>query len=94
MLAVGVLQVQLRLRASHCLKDKRRVLRSLKDRLRSRYNVSVAEVDDQDLWQSLCLGFAMAGSDARLVRTQLEEIVLQLRSHPEAELVDHEIDLL
>ena len=94
MLVVGVLQVQLRVRASHSLKEKRRVVRGIKDRMSSRYNVSVAEVDDQDLWQSIVLGFAMAGSDGRRVRTELDEIVSHLRVHPEAELIEHDIEIL
>ena len=55
MLVVGVLQAELRLRSSRSLKDKRRVARSVKDRMRARYNVSVAEVDDQDVLQSIVL---------------------------------------
>lgn len=68
--------------------------RAIKDRMRARYNVSVAESDHQDLWQSIVLGFAAAGSDSKPVVKVLEEIVQHLRTHPEAELIDHEIDIL
>jgi len=51
MAAVGVLTLELRLEYSHSLKDKRHVVKSLKDRLRSRFNVAVAEIDYHDLWQ-------------------------------------------
>ena len=94
MLVVGVLQADLRLRSSRSLKDKRRVTRGIKDRMRARYNVSVAEADDQDILQSIVLGFAAAGSDRKIVVKTLEEIVQHLRTHPEAELIEHEIDIL
>ena len=57
---IGVLQFSLLIRGARSLKDKRRVLRSLKDRYRSRYNLSVAEVDDQSLQNKATLAMAMA----------------------------------
>ena len=51
MATVGVLTLELRLEHSHSLKDKRQVVQSLKDRLRHKFNVAVAEIDGQDLWQ-------------------------------------------
>jgi len=51
MAAVGVLTLELRLEESHSLKDKRHVVQGLKDRLRHKFNVAVAEIDHQDLWQ-------------------------------------------
>ena len=51
MAAIGVLTLELRLENSHSLKEKRHVVQSLKDRLRHKFNVSVAEIDYQDLWQ-------------------------------------------
>jgi hypothetical protein len=51
MAAVGVLTLELRLEHSHSLKDKRHVVKSLKDRLRHKFNVAVAEIDYHDLWQ-------------------------------------------
>jgi uncharacterized protein YlxP (DUF503 family) len=49
--SIGVITLELRLDESHSLKDKRHFVKSLKDRLRTRFNVSVAEIDYQDLWQ-------------------------------------------
>lgn len=51
MAAVGVLTLELRLEHAHSLKDKRQVVQSLKERLRHKFNVSVAEIDGQELWQ-------------------------------------------
>jgi hypothetical protein len=90
---VGSLRVRLLVRDSRSLKDKRQVLRSIKDRLRNEFNVSVAEVDAQDNRQLIVLGLAMVGGDRTHVRTTLEHVVAALRSHPVAELLDHELDV-
>lgn len=64
---VGVVRARLRIHGAKSLKEKRAVLRHIKDRARSRHNVSVAEVDDQDRHQSATLGFAAVGhSEERL----------------------------
>ncbi len=90
-LVLGHVTLRLVVRESHSLKDKRRVVRSLKDRLRNQFNVSVAEVDDQDDRQRATLGLAMAGSDRRYVEGALHKAVDLVRSHPVAELIDYEI---
>lgn len=90
---VGSLRVRLLMRQARSLKDKRQVVQSIKDRLRQGFNVSVAEVDDQDQRQTATLGIALVGSEAYGVRTTLEKIVEALRSHPVAELVGHEIEV-
>ncbi len=90
---VGTLRVRLLLREARSLKDKRQVVRSIKDRLRHRFNVSVAEVEEQDHLQLAVLGLAMVSNDTHHVRTTLDQIVQALRGHPVAELVDHEVEV-
>ncbi len=90
---VGSLRARLLLREARSLKDKRQVLRSIKDRLRNEFNVSVAEVEGQDNRQLIVLGVAMVGNERKFVRTALEQIVAALRVHPVAELLDHELDV-
>ncbi len=75
------------------LKDKRRVLKSLKDIIRNRHNVSVAEVAAQDSRQQAVLGIAMVGSDAQYVDSGLAKIVDLVRLHPVAQLVDYEVEI-
>jgi uncharacterized protein YlxP (DUF503 family) len=89
---VGSLKVRLLLRQARSLKDKRQVVQSIKDRLRNGFNVSVAEVEEQDNRQLAVLGVALVGGEAYPVRTTLQKIVEALRSHPVAELLDHEIE--
>ncbi len=71
---VGVLLVQLFIPESKSLKDKRRHIKSIKDRLRSKFNVSVSEVDSQELWQRGSLGIVVAGSDASHIKESLHKL--------------------
>jgi len=93
-MTVGVLRIRLGLFAARSLKDKRRVVKSLKDRLAGRHNVSVAEVDDLEHWQAATLGLAMVANESRFVESALSKIVDEIRAHPEAALLDYKIELL
>ncbi|MDQ7039011.1 MAG: DUF503 domain-containing protein [Aquificota bacterium] len=73
-MVVGVLKVEVFLPDADSLKAKRREIRSMKDRIRSRFNVSVSEVDNQELWQRGTIGIAVAGGDVGFVRETLESI--------------------
>jgi uncharacterized protein YlxP (DUF503 family) len=90
---VGSLRVRLLVRESRSLKDKRQVVRSIKDRLHNEFNVSVAEVDALDHRQLVVLGLAMVSNEAGHVRAAFERIVSALRAHPVAEFVDHEVEV-
>ena len=68
----GIVRVELHLPAAQSLKDKRQVVRSLKDRLRERVGASVAEVEFQDLWQRAAIGLAVVGADGGQVRERLQ----------------------
>ena len=92
-MVVGSLCVRLLLREARTLKDKRQIVRSIKDRLHNEFNVSVAEVGALDKCQRAVLGIAMVGNEAYQVRTSLEKIVEVLRRHPVAELIGHELEV-
>ena len=90
---VGSLQVRLLVRQSRSLKDKRQVIKSIKDRLRHAHNVSVAEVDALENRQLAVLGIAMVSNEAGHVRSTLQQIAEALRRHPVAEFLDCELDV-
>ena len=90
---VGSLKVRFLVRESRSLKDKRQVVRSVKDRLRNAFNVSIAEVDAEDHRQMAVLGMAMVSNDAAVIRKAFDEIVQALRAHPVAEFIDHEVEI-
>jgi uncharacterized protein YlxP (DUF503 family) len=90
---VGSLRVRFLLREARTLKDKRQVVRSIKDRLRNAFNISIAEVDAEENRQIGILGMAMVCNESMLIRQTFDQIVAALRAHPVAELLDHEIDI-
>jgi uncharacterized protein YlxP (DUF503 family) len=71
---VGVLTFELRLEHSHSLKDKRQVVKSLKDRLRSRFNVAVAEIGEQEMWQRGIVSAVTVSGDRRVAEEVLQRV--------------------
>jgi hypothetical protein len=94
MLAVGICTLELHIPDSNSLKGKRHVIKSIKDRLRGAFNVSVAEVEEQDLWQKAVLGVACVGSDGPYVNGVLDRVVNFVRENPNVEMVAYHIDML
>jgi uncharacterized protein YlxP (DUF503 family) len=74
MAAVGVLTLELRLEGAQSLKDKRHVVRSLKDRLRNKFNVAVAEIDYQDLWQRAAVAAVTVSADHEYAEKLLRSV--------------------
>ncbi|MEY4526523.1 MAG: hypothetical protein RL768_242 [Nitrospirota bacterium] len=93
-MVVGVCTVELWIPESQSLKDKRQVLHSLKDRLRGKFNLSVAEVDGQDLWQKAVLGMACVANDGSHVEQVLEQALNVMKSMPAVEVVRVHRELL
>ena len=91
---VGVCTVELFIPDGQSLKSKRQVLSSLKDRLRDKFNVSVAEVGEQDLWQKAVLGVACVANEKAYVNQVLDQVMNHIRSVPLVEVVQSRIELL
>ena len=89
-MTVGVLRIELAIGQAHSLKEKRRVIKSIKDRMSSKFNVSVAEVEAQDAWQRAVLAVALVANDARFVHQSLDRIVEWIRRQRDASLIDYE----
>ena len=90
---VGTLKMLFVLRESHSLKDKRRVIKSLKETLSNKFNVAVAETGEQDVWQSAELGLATVGTDAPFVQSVLTNVVNYARFFGGVELVDSQQEI-
>jgi len=71
------------------LKEKRRVVKSLKDRVRARFNVSISEVDNRDLWHSSTLGIALVCSDRKQAQVISDRILEFIRKVRKVEIVGH-----
>lgn len=91
---VGVLQLELLVPEADSLKDKRRVIKSLKDRIASAHNVSIAEVGALDEHRRSIIGIAMVSNDKRYVEGGLSKLVDFARAVPAVVLQDYRIDLL
>jgi uncharacterized protein YlxP (DUF503 family) len=87
-MVVGIVRFELHLPGAQSLKDKRQVVRSLKERLRERVHASVAEVEFQDLWQRAAIGFAVVGSDGAQVRDMLQNARHIVDSYHQAQVLD------
>ncbi|OGP15297.1 MAG: hypothetical protein A2052_08825 [Deltaproteobacteria bacterium GWA2_54_12] len=93
-MVIGVLRVTLVLHDSHSLKDKRQVLKSVIEKLRNRFNVSVAETGSNDLWQRAEIGIAAVGNDKAFVNSVLDHVLNFIEGMHLAEVTDSNIELL
>ncbi|MDH7500693.1 MAG: DUF503 domain-containing protein [candidate division NC10 bacterium] len=91
---IGTCQIELLIVDNRSLKGKRKVLKSIKDRVRARFNVSIAEIDHQDQWQRATLGIACVSNDIRLVDSVLNKVVNLIETSSDATLMDYQIEIL
>ena len=93
-MTVGVLQLELSIGDAMSLKDKRRVVKSLKDRIAHGHNVSIAEVGALDEHRRSILGVAMVANDHAYVEGALSKLVDFVRTVPSVDLLDYQIDFV
>ena len=90
---IGVCTIEMHIPESGSLKTKRHSLKSLKDRIRTKFNVSVAEVDHNDLWQRASLAVAAVSNDKSYLNQTLDHVLDMVRSVPEVSLLDYHIEI-
>lgn len=91
---VGLIHLEFHIPQAACLKDKRRVLKSFKDRLAHAFHVSVAEVDAMDLWRRGVLAVAVVANDKHYLETVVQKIVNAAATDREMILARHEVQWL
>lgn len=92
---IGSCTITLHIPAARSLKEKRQVVKSVLARVRNEFNVSIAEVDAQDLWQRAVLGVACVSSSQQYAHSQLEAVVRFIeQQRPDVPLLGYEIELL
>jgi len=91
---IGVLTLDLHIPASGSLKDKRRVLRSLKDRIHNKFNAAVAEIDFHDKWQRAGLGICTIGNDKSYLNGSLDTILQLTEGYHEVQITDYNIEFI
>jgi uncharacterized protein YlxP (DUF503 family) len=96
-MAISFLTIELRIEAAHSLKDKRQVVRSIKDKLRAHFNVAVAELDANDLWQRATIG-VVSVSDSRDylagLMSNVEREAMKIANNNGAEVTDTFVEYL
>lgn len=91
---VGLLTLELHMPEAQSLKDKRQILRSLKDRLRRHFNVAVAELDFQDVWNSSVVGVVTLSNAEQHVEESLQLVLAEAYKILGPLLISHHVDLL
>jgi len=78
----------------HSLKEKRMIVKSIIDKVKHRYNISVAEIEDQDYHQSIVIGIACVSNDSRHANSVIEDVLNYIENNTEAVVKDREIEIL
>ena len=91
---VGLLTLELHIQHAQSLKDKRQVLRSLKDRLRAKFNVAVAELEHHDTWQRSVVGIVTLSNEEQHVQDSLQHVLAEADRILGALLISHAVELI
>jgi uncharacterized protein YlxP (DUF503 family) len=93
-MVIGLLRLELFMPQARSLKDKRMVLQRLRDRLRGRFNVAVAELEFQDAWQRALVGIATLNEQRAFVEKVLDAVLRDVEATAEAEIVGRHLEFL
>ena len=91
---IGLCTVELHFPEAQSLKSKRKILVSLKTKLQNRFNISIAEIDENHLWQKAVLGIASVANETARVNQTLDHVLNDIRANPSLELLRSRIELL
>lgn len=93
-MVIGIIQFELSIPWAESLKDKRSVVKSLKDKIRRKFNVSVAEVGANDEWRTAMIGMATVGNETKFVQSVCDNVVRWVEENCEANVEDYEVEIL
>lgn len=93
-MVVGTLKIEFRLFDNRSLKGKRKVVRSMVDKVKAKFNVSIAEIGSNDKWQKIELGISAVGNDRRHIDSSLNHILVFLDSLYLAQIVNTEMEII
>jgi len=91
---VGILTIELHIPGSGSLKGRRSVVKGMKDRIRARFNVSVAEVGDTEHWQRATIGVACVSGSKAYAGETLDHVMDLVRSNTEADVIDYQVEII
>jgi hypothetical protein len=93
-MVIGVCQLELLLHDNFSLKGKRQALRSIVQRARKKFNISIAEVEGQDLWQKAVLGVCAVGNDRQIVNSTLDRVINFIENTQLTDVADSQIEII
>ena len=93
-MVVGVCLVDIHIPENSSLKGKRQVMKRILERVKNRFNVSIAEVDDNDLWQRAKIGFSVVGNDRKFINSSMDKVLNFIESLNVAEIINSQIEIL
>lgn len=93
-MVVGICRIELHIPESRSLKDKRQVIKGIKDKIRNKFNVSIAEIDNNDLWQKASLGVSIISNDKKFATQVLCLVVDKINQENGAVILDHNIEFV
>jgi uncharacterized protein YlxP (DUF503 family) len=91
---VGVCHLDVIIPENHSLKGKRQVIKKIIDRVRNRFNISIAEVGDNELWQRSQLGISLVGNDRRFVNSYLDRVVNFIEAMNIVDIAHSELEII
>ena len=91
---VGICKIDVYMPTVHSLKEKRHILKCVIERVKNRFNISIAEVDNNDLWQRGSLGIALIGNDCRFVNSSMDKILNFLESNNLFEIIGRKSEVM
>lgn len=93
-MVVGIGHMTFRIHHCHSLKEKRRVVKAMISRLRNRFNASVAEVADHDMYQRVAIGISLVGSDRRVINAKMDKLFNFAEDLGLAEMIDNQMEII
>ncbi len=93
-MVVGLCHLELYLHDNFSLKGKRQVIKSIVQRARKRFNISISEIEDQDLWQKAVLGICVVGLDRKRVNSTLDQVVNFIENTQLTDVADSQIEIV
>ncbi|HNY91924.1 MAG TPA: DUF503 domain-containing protein [bacterium] len=91
---VGLLQIELFIPESGSLKGKRFLLKSIKTRIHNKFNVSVAEVDENEKWQRTTLGIALVANERKFIDQVMSEVIRLIETEDEVEIIGQQLEIV
>lgn len=91
---VGACTIRLMIYEANSLKDKRHVVKSIIGKIKSRYNVSIAEIDLNEKWRSSVIGFACVSNDTVHVQQIIDSVIKFIDRNSEVEIIDYDVEML